>query len=298
MTRKLNHWLIFIIVLIALPYWWLMLDNRTGDAAAKPLHIADLRQLAASMSGPTPTSVEAENIDNRSVSKGVFVTGAGLKRYSLAIIAYRLPIANSEPIIIDSGTTAIASQSLGYHRYYEAGLKRIQAALQNARLILLLHTHPEHASGLYAALSQPDSKGLHARVRMGDSKATPASAGPAIALAPGVVAIPAPSHTPDSQIVYARLENGREYLFVGDIAPYAANFQHLRAKARLMSYLYDDENRREVFAWLLTIRQLQKESPQLIVVPGHDYDWLRFAYKHGLIKEFFTAEQPVSEKTD
>ncbi|MEY2944243.1 MAG: hypothetical protein RLY97_2257 [Pseudomonadota bacterium] len=294
MTRRFNRWLIFFAVLLLLPYWWFMLDNRQGDAAAKPLHIWELRALATSLSGGPPQAVEAENLANRTVTKGLYVTGAGLKRQALAIIAYRLALPDSGPILIDTGPKTDNSQKLHYHHFDAASEQRLVAAMGQASLILLTHRHIDPIGGLKTALSQANHQNLPSHVGAGASKMAAASP---YAIAPGVVAIPAPSHAPDTQMYYVWLGDGREYLFTGDIAPYAANFQDIRGKARILDQLDDTKNRREVFSWLITIHQLQIESPKLIIVPSHDYEWLRMAYHHGIIREHFTPEPPHVDKT-
>jgi glyoxylase-like metal-dependent hydrolase (beta-lactamase superfamily II) len=92
-----------------------------------------------------------------------------------------------------------------------------------------------------------------------------------MAVAPGVVVIPAPSHTPGSQMVYVRLASGQELLFAGDIASLEQNWRDLRARSRLIGDHFAPEDRRAVFSWLKTIQQLRRESPVLVVIPGHDW---------------------------
>ena len=59
-------------------------------------------------------------------------------------------------------------------------------------------------------------------------------AGAPQAVAPGVVVIPAPSHTLGSQMVFVKLADGREFLFAGDIATMASSWRELRARSRLI----------------------------------------------------------------
>ncbi len=100
------------------------------------------------------------------------------------------------------------------------------------------------------------------------------AAGGPQAVAPGVVVIPAPSHTPGSQMIYARLANGREYLFAGDIATFAQSWLQLRARSHLIGDYLAPENRAEVFAWLKTIRALKTSAPAMTVLAGHEFEWL------------------------
>jgi glyoxylase-like metal-dependent hydrolase (beta-lactamase superfamily II) len=66
--------------------------------------------------------------------------------------------------------------------------------------------------------------------------AAAAEDGPYHALAPGVVVIPMPGHTPGTQVVYVRRSDGAEYLFLGDIVWNARNLRERRGKSRLISW--------------------------------------------------------------
>src|SRR6202012_4773440 len=52
-----------------------------------------------------------------------------------------------------------------------------------------------------------------------------------LAIAPGVVLIRAPGHTPGSQMVYVKTESGNEYLFIGDVAWHMRNIDLVRERA-------------------------------------------------------------------
>jgi len=60
MRRKINIALLVLILLIGLPYYWLLLDNRPGKAAPKPVGIGQLRELAGSVPGPAPDALGVE----------------------------------------------------------------------------------------------------------------------------------------------------------------------------------------------------------------------------------------------
>lgn len=301
MTRRFNLIVAAVLLLVGLPYYWLLADNRPGEAAAKPLHIAELRALAGSMPGQAPRTAQLELVAWTRVPGNLFVAGAGLKRQLLGIIAWRLPVPGGAPIVIDTGMTAAQSDKLGTERYVPAAQARIDKAMREAGLILLTHEHFDHEGGLVAlgdpavfAKAQLNPAQLPGN-RNTDLMTWPAHVKPVatltgsapVAVAPGVVVIPAPSHTPGSQMIYVRLADGREVLFTGDIATMAQSWRELRARSRLIGDLLVGENRREVYAWLRTIRALKAEAPGLIVVPGHDYEWFKFDERFRGLEEGF-----------
>jgi glyoxylase-like metal-dependent hydrolase (beta-lactamase superfamily II) len=284
MTRRLNWIIVILIVLIGAPYYWLLLDNRPGDARAKPVTISQLRGLAASMPGQAPSEVRLEMVAWRRLPGTLMAAGSGLKRQRIAIMAWQLPVPGGKPVVIDSGITKALSDEMGLEAFLPEVQARIDAALDGAGLVLITHEHPDHLGALAArggaALSQA------ARLNAGQLPSAPLAAtfpwrggagltariapGGPQAVAPGVVVIPAPSHTPGSQMIFVRLANGREYLFAGDIASLDFNWRDLRARSRLIGDYVAPEQRGEVYSWLKTIRALKAAAPKLVVVPGHD----------------------------
>ena len=104
--------------------------------------------------------------------------------------------------------------------------------------------------------------------------------------------IPAPSHTPGSQLIFVRLADGREFLFAGDIASFAQNWQEIRARSQLVSRWFGPEDRGEVYSWLLTIKALKQAAPALKVIPGHDFEWLENPQNNSGVKVGFGNANP------
>jgi glyoxylase-like metal-dependent hydrolase (beta-lactamase superfamily II) len=160
--------------------------------------------------------------------------------------------------------------------------------LRGAGLILITHEHMDHEGGLIAL---GDTAAL-AAARLNPAQVSgnrwsemlpwpqgprprPAITGTApVAVAPGVVVIPAHSHTPGSQMIFVRLASGHEFLFAGDISTFTQNWTETRARSRLVGDYLAPEERGEVFAWLRTIQALKAQNPALVVLPGHDFEWV------------------------
>jgi glyoxylase-like metal-dependent hydrolase (beta-lactamase superfamily II) len=147
-------------------------------------------------------------------------------------------------------------------------------------MVLLTHEQLDHGGGVMALAA--DSP-VRAAVRLNPAQAkAPGLSGTAtlpggsapFAVAPGIVVIPAPSHTPGSQLIFVVLANGTELLFVGDVSSFTQNWAEGRARSRLVSQTIQSENRSEVFSWLHTIAALKRADPALVVIPGHDFEWV------------------------
>ncbi len=310
MTRRLNILLLVLLVVAGLPYYWLFIDSRPGDAQPKAVSIVRLRELAAKIPGQRPVSVEMEEVAYARVPGNVFVAGSGIKRKYFGFMAFRLPVPGSGAAIIDTGMTEAVASELGVERFIAPAQAKVDAAVRQAGLILATHEHSDHMAGLAALSSDP----AIARARLGQQQlpnaplagrlpwanrtgltATIAPGGPQ-ALAPGIVAIPAPSHTPGSQMIYVQLASGKEYLFAGDIATMAQSWRELRGRSRLITDYVAKEDRRETFAWLMTIRRLAADAPELRIIPGHDFEWILDTKNRTGIRRGFTSPpvQPPS----
>lgn len=287
MRRKINLTLLVLALLIGVPYYWLLLDNRPGDAQAKPVTITQLRELAGSVTGPAPSAIELELVGQRLVPRTLFAAGNGMKRAVIGVMAWRLPVAGGKPILIDTGLNAIDAKAMEMGTFWPERQAKVERAMEDAGLILATHEHPDHLG----ALARKGGPALSRSARLNAGQVPPSSYASHLAwadkpprpklapvdpqaVAPGVVVIPAPSHTPGSQMIYVRLADGREVLFAGDIATMAASWQELRARSRLVGDYFAPEDRGEVFAWLRTIRALKQQAPEMLIVPGHDFEWL------------------------
>ena len=289
MTHRLNLILLVLVLAVGLPFYWFLLDNSGQSLPTKPITIAQLRQLAASIPGEAPYAVEVERSAFRRVPGDVMVAGSGFKRKLVGYMAFRLPVHGGKPVMIESGITSAIAAAQNAESFNGSDQAKIDSALDSAGLILVTHEHPDHLGALAAhggaALGEHawlNSHQLAANLPWNGPKPLPRLSGAALqAVAPGIVVIAAPdSHTPGSQLIYVRLSDGHELLFAGDNSSFAQNWMELRGRSRLVETWFAPENRAEVFAWLKTIRALKAQAPGLLVVPGHDWEWLADPTNH------------------
>lgn len=199
-----------------------------------------VRALARATPGERPISLHVMKIVESAGPLSNYVAGADSQRvpscFSVFQIRYR-----DRWIVVDAGldSQAIAENygarsSVTFHRdRYD----RLETALRDAEHVVLTHEHLDHAIGVQRGpyfqtvaaktlLSEeqlrtfldPPARGV-IRLAHDSAQAFPVLRYDLLfPLAPGVVLIKAPGHTPGSQHVYVRLASGREILIAGDLA--------------------------------------------------------------------------------
>ncbi len=290
MTKRFNRWLLMSIILVAVPFWWLLIANNRSGGPPKPVHIADLRALAAIIPGERPIAVNDTLLATRLYLGDYYAAGIGLKRRTVAVIAWTLPVPNKGPIIIDPPAPLVEGNVGPFIKIDPTRLSQIDAETKVASLILYTQgriASAEPVAGTARPLNLPGGKAGTATTLSGAAVSTSPqpSFTTAQAVAPGVVVIPAPSYAPNARLIFVQLADGREFLFTGDIATLDENWGQLRIRSHLAALWEPARDGDETYAWLRTIRQLRIEAPQIKIVPGHDYIWLTRHLADGTITD-------------
>lgn len=280
--------LIVVAVLLAVlgaAYYWLIVESHMPADAAFELDVDRVRAAAAEVPGDKPASIEVENVALFTFPATGVVAGDGWSGAQLPVYSYRLIYPDNTSIIVDTALT----QAMGggeITSFDAEALQRVQAAMAKATQIVITHEHMDHIGGLTAHPNLPD---LLPQVRLTTEQLSqPERSLPAKfpdhlldgyqplvyehyhALAPGVVLIKSPGHTPGSQMVYVQTANGAELLFIGDVAWHFRNIELQRERPRLMTWLFLKEDRTAVFGELAALKRLHEAQPAVRIVPGHD----------------------------
>ena len=156
-------------------------------------------------------------------------------------------------VMIDSGLDEATHASFSPDKpepYFAEQFAKLQRALAKARLIVLTHHHADHVAGVLCAPNFSELAGKTI-ITMGVAdcmintphrphlKLAPQALERFIVLdypqyypvAPGIVLIQSPGHSPDSQMVFIRLQSGREILHSVDSAWIMDNILELKGKA-------------------------------------------------------------------
>jgi glyoxylase-like metal-dependent hydrolase (beta-lactamase superfamily II) len=220
-----------------------------------PFHadLVEIRKLASSLAGPKPVAVNGIKVAaSIRPQKFVFAGGSDVP-VEMPRTTFQV-VYPDHTVMLDSGLDQETHDSFSTpdkrEPYFPGEFVRLQKALDAARMIVLTHFHADHIAGVTQApnadaLAVKTIASRHTLDLMTNAphrphlKLTPERAARfrAVdydkyhALAPGLVLIKAAGHSPDHQMVYITLQDGREILHSVDVAWNFDNIRLVRGKA-------------------------------------------------------------------
>jgi len=252
--------------------------------------LARVRTAATAVPGTLPSRVNYLKVAESHRPLADIIEGGSQQNYVSARTAFQVVYPAGNWVMVDSGMDLTVHKFFGFGReepYFADRNAAVQAAVRGASLVIVTHEHGDHAAGVirsdarkeiagHTLLTRDQVRTLINYPQMPEIRLTPEMARDYIVVdyesylpvAPGIVLIKAPGHTPGHQMVYVRLDGGAEVLFIGDVAWTLANVTALKGRpANTMRRIGESAP-----ALALQLRWIKDvmDHDKLTVIPSHD----------------------------
>jgi glyoxylase-like metal-dependent hydrolase (beta-lactamase superfamily II) len=214
--------------------------------------LAAIRAMSMVLPGTLPLAVNGVRVAASIRPRKFVIEGGDDTPVTMPRTAFQIVYSDCS-VMIDSGLDKATHDSFSPDKpepYFAEQFAKLERALANARLIVLTHHHADHVAGVLCAANFSELAGktvitMDVADCMMNTPHRPhlKLAPPALErfivldypqyypVAPGVVLIRSPGHSPDSQMVFIRLQSGREILHSVDSAWIMDNITQSRGKA-------------------------------------------------------------------
>jgi glyoxylase-like metal-dependent hydrolase (beta-lactamase superfamily II) len=282
--------------------------SRANGVAGSPYSDALLpaiRRAATIVPGDPPKSLHVLTFNRAKSPISEMIENAPSDPIAVANVVFQIVYSHGW-IMVDAGMDKELSDA--GEEFLQERYDRAQLALRDARMVVVTHEHHDHVAGVIRSpyLSEIERKTILNRAQVQTLLDHPNN--PAIKLdreraarylvvdydlllpiAPGVVLIKAPGHTPGSQMVYVRLASGQEILLAGDVAWLMLGIEKRLQKPESASKMYgeDREAIRPQLEWLHGLA-----AQKVIVVVCHDAPWFATLIRRGILKDDLDLRRP------
>jgi glyoxylase-like metal-dependent hydrolase (beta-lactamase superfamily II) len=261
-------------------------------ASSKPgwsADLSDIRRVAALIPGRKPLRINVLKFAESHRTKNFSVKGEPPQPSVQARTVFQVMYPDGY-VMVDAGMDLTVHKLIGRgadEPYFGDQAQLVDKALRGARAIIFTHEHGDHVSGVIRTpyLAELAPKTILTRTQVETLMTKPQfpeiglTAEQAqryriidydkyMAFAPGWALIKAPGHTPGSQMMFITLDNGREYLLIGDAAWHMDGVRKTTGKDAPW-IVEDTASVNDQLKWLNGLLTTEKN---LVIVASHDDD--------------------------
>ena len=262
--------------------------------------LAVIRAMSTVIPGALPLAVNGVRVAASIRPRKFVIEGGDDTPVTMPRTAFQIVYPDCS-VMIDSGLDKATHDSFSPDKpepYFAEQFAKLERALANARLIVLTHHHADHVAGVLCAANFSELAGktvitMDVADCMMNTPHRPhlKLAPPALErfivldypqyypVAPGVVLIRSPGHSPDSQMVFIRLQSGREILHSVDSAWIMDNITQSRGKAAP----WVKEDVPAVMAQLRWLNTIAATENNITILVTHDNELFERLTRNGSI---------------
>jgi len=276
-------------------------SERRKSADFRP-NLPAIRAMSTVLPGALPLAVNGVRVAASIRPRKFVIEGGDDTPVTMPRTAFQIVYPDCS-VMIDSGLDEATHASFSPDKpepYFAEQFAKLQRALAKARLIVLTHHHADHVAGVLCAPNFSELAGKTI-ITMGVAdcmintphrphlKLAPQALERFIVLdypqyypvAPGVVLIQSSGHSPDSQMVFIRLQSGREILHSVDSAWIMDNIMEVKGKAAP----WVKEDVPAVMAQLRWLKAVAETEKNITILVTHDDELFDRQTRNGTIGE-------------
>jgi glyoxylase-like metal-dependent hydrolase (beta-lactamase superfamily II) len=266
---------------------WLDASEPVPEATRYRIDLDALHRLAESLPGPKPRALHSVLVADASMPRGLIFAGEPFTPNHQVHQVFQV-VWDDRFGLIDTAFPPSVFERVGAFgdgsgRFHAEAWQQVDRALGAADWIVVTHEHFDHLAGAAVLPVERASRLRLGARQLANTRAldeseisaalrgalAPLPEAEAQALAPGVVLLAAPGHTPGSQIVYVERADGRAALFLGDVAWHSDQIRKLHYRPRYVTYVLG-EDRAQVLGELRALHDLGVAHPEVAQVVSHD----------------------------
>ncbi|MFX1518275.1 MAG: MBL fold metallo-hydrolase [Promethearchaeota archaeon] len=274
------------------------------------LDLEVVRRLAMAEKSQLPTQVNSLIVAEGEIPDWIVVAGGTPQNFCISFTSFQV-VYDDKTIIIECPFNKVLYDKFCRFKllgikgkaFHERNFDIMQKALLDADFILVTHEHWDHTGGIAQSphINELMQKTVLTSEQISDHTIKMANFPQDVlndydplqyeryhAIAPGIVLIKAPGHSGGSQMIFVQLQNGEEFLFVGDIAWNLINIESLKNHSRAGMLLRFENGKLlgHQLRWLYdNIWNNPKEAINLVT--SHDLKQLEHYHRIGLIGHQF-----------
>ncbi len=263
-----------------------------------------LRNATTSVPGALPLELRYITVAESHRPRRVVLDGGSDEPYVQARTAFQL-VYEDGTLMIDAGMDEAVHRTFGMgsvEPYWPERNAAVQEALMAASLVVITHEHGDHVAGV---VRSPNRRAIAAHTMLTKAQVetlvlapqsplirlTPAQAADYLVVdyarffpvAPGVVLVKAPGHTPGHQMVFVRLASGTEFLLSADVTWALDGIDGITQRPQTTSdrIREDRDALQHQIRWLKAVLTVSN----VVIVPSHDAAHLADLEQRELITE-------------
>jgi glyoxylase-like metal-dependent hydrolase (beta-lactamase superfamily II) len=246
-----------------------------------------------------PTSVHGVRVATSGFPRSFVMAGAGPSWQEMGIYVWKVDYGERHLVVDAANDRATQEGMVPWATFSDAGWQTSQSWIATADHILFTHEHFDHCAGLTNsehfdavadAVFMPAAQlnNDFEMKRSGFTEEKRAQLTPVPLLEPmhldqGVVVIPAPGHTPGSLLVYVRLSNRKELLFIGDVVWVDDLIAERRTRSRGVNWGLGSD-RHALAGQIAFLADLRRDHPEIRQLVAHDIGQIDALREEGWIQ--------------